>query len=564
MRQFALTFIIVIGVFGIAIAGPANDALKQAQALKDSGDLQGALKAVNDGLALEPDDFKLNRFAGDLNYELGNFQSAFAAYEIAVGKKKKDVDALYGAGMSAVKLGQFEKAIEYFERGLARKKKAELYHGLGTAQMELGSYSEADLNLRKAIDKDEENAWYHLALGEINYRNNVFSITVAEFKKAMAFDPAIEEIVSDIHYKLAQSHIKMRNLEEAIKEYRKDIELHPNDTTAWLELAHITQLANKHGDAAFCFVEYLKIMPNDGERWFTLGELYLKLRDHEKAAEAFEKAVSFKTREAEAFGYLARLYSDRKEYDKSWDAYTRYEAVFGLPDSVLYWFDKGKVAIKMGVKENVFFDSALTSFQKSIELDSVFSSAYEYAGLSMYYKRDYAAAVPFFRTKIRLDSASVNSYRNLAFCYLKTESYDKAGATFESALIVKPEDIQMRSMLGKIYTFNKNHQKAIKHFEILLNDDSADITDSIRCVIYPDLGYSYFELNKCDKSIPVLLKAEKCKPNETSILFNIAGSYEYCDKTRNARTYYEKVLAIDPGNKDAIKGKMRTTVQGQE
>lgn len=564
LRQFTFIFIILVGVIGIAMAGPASDALKQAKALKESGDLQGALQAVKDGLALESDNFKLNRFAGDLYYELENYQDAFAAYEKAVEKKKKDVDALYGAGMSALKIGQYETAIGFLERGLKRKKKAEIYHGLGMAQMELGSYSEADLNLRKAIDKDENNAWYHLALAEINYRNSVFSIAITEFDKALAIDPGIEEAVSDIHYKKAKAYIQMRDLESAIKEYRRNLELHPTDTTAWLELANITQLANKHGDAAFCFVEYLKIVPNDGERWFTLGELYLKLRDQEKAVEALEKAVSFKAREAEAFGYLARLYSDRKEYDKSWDAYTRYESVFGPPDSVLYWYDKGKVAIKMGVKNNVFFDSALTSFQKALEFDSTFSAAYEYSGLSMYYKRDYGAAVPYFIKKIELDSASVNSYRNLAFCYLKTEAYDKAAATFEKVLVIKPEDTQMRSMVGKIYSYNEKYTKAIKHFEILLNDYSEDISDSVRCVIYPDLGLGYLKLMKCTQAIPVLLKAEKCKPKETSILFNLASAYQLCNKMNEANDYYNKVLKIDPGNAEARKGEMQTRFQGQE
>ena len=564
MRQFTFIFIFLVGVIGIAIAGPASDALKQAKAFKENGDIQGAVQAVKDGLALESDNFKLNRFAGDLYYELENYQDAYSAYEKAVEKKKKDVDALYGAGMSALKLGQYDKAIEFLERGLKRKKRAELYYGLGTAQMELGSYSEADLNLRKAIDKDDSNAWYHLALGEINYRNSVFSIAIMEFDKALAIDPGLEEAVSDIHYKKAKAYIQMRDLDSAIKEYRRDLELHPTDTTAWLELANITQLAKKHADAAFCFVEYLKIVPNDGERWFTLGGLYLNLRDKEKAAEAFEKAVSFETKEAESFGYLAKLYSDRKDYEKSWDAYTRYEGVFGPPDSVLYWYDKGKVGIKMGAKNNVFFDSALTSFRNALELDSTFSAAYEYSGLSMYYKRDYAAAVPFFIKKIELDSTSVNSYRNLAFCYLKTESYDKAAAVFERALVIKPEDIQMRSMVGKIYSYNEKYTKAIKHFEILLNDYSEDISDSVRCIIYPDLGLGYLKLMKCTQAVPILLKAEKCKPRETSILFNLASAYQLCNKMNEANDYYNKVLNIDPGNAEARKGEMQTRFQGQE
>ncbi len=216
------------------------------------------------------------------------------------------------------------------------------------------------------------------------------------------------------------------------------------------------------------------------------------------------------------------------------------------------------------MKNTPYFDSALVSFQRAIELDSSFSAAYEYAGLSMYYKRDYSGAIPFFKGKIKLDSTSVNAYRNLAFCYLKLELYDMAAATFEKVLQIKPEDTTMRSMLGKIYTFTEKYQKSIHHFKYLLNDQGSDLTDSLRCVIYPDLGLSYLKLLRCSEATPILLKAERCNPGEVSVLFNIASSYQTCNLIKEANTYYNKVLEIDPGNPDARKGEMQTRFQGQE
>jgi tetratricopeptide (TPR) repeat protein len=352
---------------------------------------------------------------------------------------------------------------------------------------------------------------------------------------------------------------------KAIDEYRRHLQLHSRDTTAWLDMANICNLSEKYSEAALCYEKYLEIVPENGEIWFKLGVLYhTQLRNDEKALQAFEKAVELKSHEAEAYGYLARIYADLEDYERAIDAYNRYEATFGPPDSVLYWFDRGKVENKLGVKNTTYFDSALVSFQKAIRLDSSFSAAYEYAGLSEYYKRDYSAAVPYFLRKIEMDSTSVNSYRNLAFCYLKLESYDKAAAAFDKALALKPDDVQMRSMLGKIYTFNKDYEKAVRQYEILLNDYSDVLNDSLRCVIYPDLGLSYLSLLRCGEAIPVLLQAEKCRPGDTSVLFNIASAYHTCNKIDEAHQYYDKVLKLDPGNKDARKGFMQTQIQGKE
>jgi len=560
-----MTIFAAVCMLGPAFAGPADDALDLAESLRAKGDLQGALKAATDGLNAVPGDYQLSLMAGDIYYDLGQYQDALYFYKRVLENKAKDPGALYGAGSSALKLGLFQEAAGYFEKGInTKKKKAQFQYGLGMSLMELGNYAEADLNIRKAIDKDGKEPLYHIALGEVNYRNKVFSIAISEFNKAIEMDSTMEKAYPDIHYKIAESYLQLRDLDNAIKEYRKNIELHPADTTAWLKLAHISQLSEKYTDAAFCFEKYLEIVPGDGERWFSLGELYVRLRDQDKAAQSFEKAITLKAREAESYGHLANIYSDKKEYEKAWDSYTRYEKTFGPPDSVLYWFDKGKVALKLGAKDNAFFDSALASFQKVAGLDSTYSSAYEYAGLSMYYKKDYATAVPYFVKKIALDSTSVNSYRNLAFCYLKIESYDKAAGTFEKALALKPEDSQMRAMLGKIYTYNEKYDNAVKHFGIALNDYPDEATDSLRCVIYPDLGLSYLKLLRCTEAIPVLLKAEQCSPREVSILFNIAAAYELCNKMKEANSYYKKVLAIDPGNKDAKKGEMRTRFQGQQ
>jgi len=62
----------------------------------------------------------------------------------------------------------------------------------------------------------------------------------------------------------------------------------------------------------------------------------------------------------------------------------------------------------------------------------------------------------------------------------------------------------------------------------------------------------------------VLLKAERCNPRSTSVLMNIATSYELCNMIKDANKYFKKVLNISPNNKEAIKGNLRTTIQGQE
>jgi len=547
-----------------AIAGPGDDAFKQAQELSSRGDTAGAFTAARQGLALEPGNFSLNKLMGDIFQKTAQFDSALAYYNVALQAKGKDPNALYEAGMAALNLKRYDEAFGYFERGeKSGKDKAMFMYGQGLAMMEKGEYPKADLNFRKAIDKDKKNPQYHMALGEANYRNKTYPIALSEFNKAIETDSSLY-LQPGLHYKMAQAQLNMRNILAAIDEYKVELQNHPDDTLAWQELGKIYLIAGKVPEAAFSLEKYIALKPSDGEAWFNLGQLYLQIQDQQKASEAFEKAVEMNAKTAESFGNLARIYSDRKEYERALDAYYRYEAAFGQPDSASYWFEKGKTMMKLGEKNAAYFDSASMAFEKAIQIDSAFIQAFEYIGLTMYYQKDYRRSVQYFDRLLQLDSTNVNAYRNQAFAYLKMNDYVNTTKALRRVLELKSDDISVRAMLARIYLFREEFASAAEQYETLLADKSGQVTDSLRCEIYPDLGFGYLKMGKCQSSISILLKAEQCRPRDTTVLKNIAASYQLCNSIKEAHTYYGKILDIDPDDKVAIKGFLETKIQGQD
>jgi tetratricopeptide (TPR) repeat protein len=559
---FTLAILTLLSV--TAMAGPGDIALKQAQDQKAAGDIQAALTTALGALPTDPDNPKLNAFIGNIYLESAKYDSAQIYFDKILAKKPKDPDGLYGAGMTAYNKKDYDTAIKHFQTGeKTGKMKASFNYGLGLALMEKADYQNADINFRKAIDKDRKNPLYHLALADANFRNNTYSIAISEYNNAIALDSSLFKS-SDIHFKIARSYFNMRNLQGAIGEFKTDLQVNPGDTAAWMELSRIYQVSGNIPEAVYCYEKYLAIVPANGQAWFDLGQLYLKVPDQAKAAEAFEKCLTLNSHVPESYGYLAKIYADRKEYDKAYGAYSRYESTFGRPDSAFYWFEKGKVMNKLGEKNATFFDSAVVAFEKAVSIDPQFSQAYEYAGLTKYSQKLYPEAIVYFQKKIALDSTSINTYRNLAFSYLKTEQYSGAAKSFSRALDLKPDDVVMRSLLAKIYSINQDYANSVKQYEIILSGTSADLTDSIRCEIYPDLGSAYLRLNDCQQALNALLKAERCHANDFSVIMNIAASYELCDKVSDAHTYYKKALELKPKDKEANKGFLRTKIQGKD
>jgi len=551
-------FLLVIFSASVVLAGSTDKIVKKVENMIKEGNLQGAEGLIDSCLEVTPDDFKLLRAKAKILFLQENYKSALDYYEKALIGKSKDPDALYGAGICALKLDLAQKALEYFERGIkTKKRKGDFYYGLGLAQMELGSLVEADLTMRKAIKEDKNNPLFHRALGDINFKKDVWSIAISEYRTSLELDST----QADLYYKLAKANFFSRNFTESVKEYKIYLKKYPIDTTAWEELAKICEASNKPSEASFCYQKLTELKPEDGDTWFTYGKNEFNLFNYEVASEALEKAVSLGAHVAESYKMLAKIYQFRKEYFKADSAYSRFEQELGPPEEPQYWLDKGKVMLKIGEKDASFFSRAVESFDTALKLDSTNSVTWEYAGLARYYKKDYKSAIPFFKKKIELGGPNVNALRNLAYCYLKTEKYDLAASTLEQAIVLKPEDVIMRQTIGKIYSFIGNCEKAIEHYKVALKDTTCSLSNIDKCKILGDVCFCYNVMRDCGNAITYGERAIKCDPKNIDYLYNLATAYHLCNKIKLANTYYKKVLEIDPKHKGAREGAARTEVR---
>lgn len=557
LKKVTIFILAILSVSG-ALASPADKIVKMANNILEKGDLRGAEALIDSGLVTMPDEFKLLRVKGEILLLRKDYNAALDYFEKALIKKSKDPEALYGAGFSALKSGQVQKALEYFEQGVdTKKRKGDFHYGLGLVQMELGSLAEADLSMRKAIKEDKDNPIFHRALADINFKKQVWSIAISEYKKSLDLDPTQK----DLYYHLAKADFYSRDFSEAVKNYKIYLKEFAADTTAWKELAKIYEASNKPSEAAFCYQKLIELTPDDGDVWFTFGEIEFNLNNYELASEALEKAVSFGSHVAESYKMLAKIYQLRKEYFKADSAYARFEQELGPPEDPGYWLDKGKVMIKIGEKDASFFDRAIESLDMAVKLDSTNSIAWEYAGLARYYKQDYKAAIPFFQKRIELGEPSVNALRNKAFCQLKTEKYEQAASTLEEAIVLKPDDAIMRQMIGKIYSFNGNCEKAIEHYKVALNDNTGSLSKTEKCKISGDICFCYNVMRDCNNAITYGEQAIECDPQNIDYLYNLATAYHLCNKIKLANTHYKKVLEIDPEHKGAQEGAARTEVR---
>ena len=102
--------------------------------------------------------------------------------------------------------------------------------------------------------------------------------------------------------------------------------------------------------------------------------------------------------------------------------------------------------------------------------------------------------------------------------------------------------LHLKKELNKIDSFfkKKEFDTVIKKSKILLKKNSN------QAIIYNYIALSYFELDKTENALEILLLANEKLPSETSILCNTGIAYKKLGELIKARNYFYKVLKLNP------------------
>lgn len=204
----------------------------------------------------------------DLEQE--NYEYALEGYQEAISQGEDLAEAYRGAGVSALKLGQYENAVEYLGEAFAQEKTSDSFQKdvlsyKITAEYKLGQYEEALSDCQSLMNYSADADTYYLA-GRVNLAVDAYEEAQANFEKACEKDGSSQMAIQ---------------IYEAYKE--KEMEA---DGSRYLE-----QALEKE------------------ENSYQKGQLYYYMEDYENAEEQLQKAVDQK--ETEAACLLGQVYLEK-------------------------------------------------------------------------------------------------------------------------------------------------------------------------------------------------------------------------------------------------------------
>lgn len=226
---------------------------------------------------------------------------------------------------------------------------------------------------------------------------------------------------------------------KAIEQYKKVIDLNPNYSNAYFNMANQYSNLWKYNEAIIAYKNVIKLNPNDVDAYYNIWIAYLNIKDNNNAIKSYKKAIEIKP-ESSFYYQLWNSYFNNKEYKKSIIAYEKcinlnpkYKKVQEYYKSTIYIYNitydylpkswtkeykyyyedknykkvlevnpnNNKAYIKLANKYYNETYKQIEIYDKAIKNDPYFADFYLYRGYSYYAEKEYKRAIKDYNMAIK-------------------------------------------------------------------------------------------------------------------------------------------------------------------
>lgn len=338
----------------LLVGGAALLAVASGLRFSDWGRAQvrrgASISQLEAALRRHPED-RLARYELAKSYYMsGQFRKARDTYEQVVARDPRSARARLGLGLSLFELGQLPAARDALERALALdrnlawaeymqgkiawlhgsvsdalprvKRATELdprsgpaWYGLGVCYLHLRRYDEAILPLRQAIDREERNAQYHTALGDVLLYRGSTEEGRRELELALRLNPEFGPacaLMGGFYLRKGSGPDALARAEELLQRAARLKTFHPEQVQ--LDLGDLWLRKREYRKALAALQESIRIDPRDERPYFTLAQVQRRLGDEKAAAAAEARFREISRRHVEMQTVEARVFHNPADH----------------------------------------------------------------------------------------------------------------------------------------------------------------------------------------------------------------------------------------------------------
>lgn len=259
--------------------------LKTANALESAGKKKEALESLYEIADRFPSKPQLRRQIGLLEYANGSLDSACRSLTMYLAVKSDDGYVLKTLGSAYMKLGNYRKSRDYYE---------------------------------KALPLTDDKIACRMAIAESYVQEKDHAAAQKLLRAIIAEKP-----IRNAHRLMAEALLLANNKSESLKEFRTERELHGNDSALQHNIAYLHYELGFYIPAKKEFTQLSEISPTHPQAQYYLALLALRSGEFDLADKHFSRAVRISGGTPAIFYEAGTLYRERKSLDNSVKAFKR-------------------------------------------------------------------------------------------------------------------------------------------------------------------------------------------------------------------------------------------------
>jgi Flp pilus assembly protein TadD len=322
-------------------------AVAEAESALEKQDYARAEKLLLPVVELDPKDYRAWFDLAFVYNATERRSDAINSYRKSVAIKPDVFAANLNLGLLLAAAGNNDEAAKFLSAATQLKPESNPAVSLTRAYIALGRVltpakpAEAANAFRKAAELSPKETEPHLLAAAVLEKQNDFSGAEAEYKKAVALDPAaraslvrlyvnanrlpeaesmLRESVkqnpndASAHLQLGRLLSKSGNPAAAAEEFEAGLKASPHDPELLHEVAATEAAAKKYGDAAVRYQQLVQANPKDARLHHEYGAVLLHQHKSAEAQEQLIKALELDKTILDAYGDLALAASENKDY----------------------------------------------------------------------------------------------------------------------------------------------------------------------------------------------------------------------------------------------------------
>jgi len=234
------------------------------------------------------------------------------------------------------------------------------------------------------------------------------------------------------YHSLGDARQSKGDLEGAIAEYTKGIELNPHDVACYHSRGD-AKLDKKDLEGAIAdFTKAIELKPHDSDHYHRRGDAKLDKKDLEGAIADYTKAIEIKPDDAGSYHRRGDAKQDKYDWDDAIADYTK--AIEIKPDDAGSYHRRGDA--KQGKND---WEGAIADYTKAIELTPDDAGSYHQRGDAKQGKNDLEGAIADYTKAIELKPDDARSYLNRSLAKKAKGDLDGAAADHSKAIELNPD-----------------------------------------------------------------------------------------------------------------------------